>query len=42
MIGVYAYALIDNLITEEEIVRLYDKEYLKKVLEYKDEILKTY
>lgn len=42
MIGVYAYALIDDLITEEEIVRLYDKEYLKKVLEYKDGILKTY
>lgn len=41
MQGVYAYALIDNLITEKEIADLYNEEYLKEVLVLKDEILKS-
>lgn len=41
MIGVYALALIDDLITEDEIVKLYDKKYLEKVLKFKDEYIKS-
>ncbi len=38
----YALALIyGNMITEQEIIDLYDKDYLQEVLEIKNELLKT-
>lgn len=38
----YALALIyGNMITEQEIIDLYDEEYLQEVLEIKNELLKT-
>lgn len=38
---VYALCLIKNLITEEEIIDLYDEDYLKEVLEIKDDMQKN-
>ncbi len=39
---VYAMALIfGDMVTEQEIIDLYDEQYLKEVLEIKDELLKT-
>lgn len=35
---VYALCLIKNLITEEEIIDLYDEDYLKEVLEIKNDM----
>ena len=38
----YALALIyGNMITEQEIIDLYDEEYLQEVLEIRNELLKT-
>ena len=38
----YALALIyGNMITEQEIIDLYDKDYLQEVLVIKNELLKT-
>lgn len=39
---VYALALIyEGMVTEQEIVDLYDEQYLQEVLEIKNELLKT-
>lgn len=38
---VYALCLIKKLITEEEIIDLYDEDYLKEVLEIKDDMQKN-
>ena len=38
----YALALIyGNMVTEQEIIDLYDEDYLQEVLEIKNELLKT-
>lgn len=38
---VYALCLIKNLIIEEEIIDLYDEDYLKEVLEIKNAMEKN-
>lgn len=38
---VYALCLIKNLITEEEIIDLYDEDYLKEILGIKDDMQKN-